>query len=83
MSISNLPIPFQMDRDGHNFHAFFQYMSYTRIQIARLSSHSLIRHCLSDMASDAKACFSTKAENHTVIRYLYLKGNTDRKYKPS
>ena len=26
------------------------------------------------MASDAKACFSSKVEYHAVIRYLYLKG---------
>ena len=26
------------------------------------------------MASDAKACFSSKAECRAVIRYLYLKG---------
>ena len=25
-SISNQPIPFPMDRDGHDFHALFQYM---------------------------------------------------------
>ena len=28
------------------------------------------------MASDAKACFSSKVEYHAVIRYLYLKGKT-------
>ena len=28
-SISNQPIPFSMDRDGHDFHALFQYMFYT------------------------------------------------------
>ena len=27
-SISNQPIPFPMDRDGHNFHALFQYVLY-------------------------------------------------------
>ena len=31
-SISNQPIPFAVDRDGHNFHALFQYMFYTRVQ---------------------------------------------------
>ena len=31
-SISNQPIPFQMDRDGHDFHALFQYMFYTWLQ---------------------------------------------------
>ena len=27
-----------------------------------------------NMASDAKACFSSKVEYRAVIRYLYLKG---------
>ena len=27
-SISNQPIPFPMDRDGHDFHALFQYMFF-------------------------------------------------------
>ena len=31
-SISNQPIPFPMDRDGHDFHALFQYMIYTWVQ---------------------------------------------------
>ena len=26
------PIPFPMDRDGHDFHALFQYMIYTWVQ---------------------------------------------------
>ena len=30
------------------------------------------------MASDAKACFSSKVEYHAVIRYLYLKGKTGK-----
>ena len=30
------------------------------------------------MASDAKACFSSKVEYRAVIRYLYLKGNTGK-----
>ena len=30
------------------------------------------------MASDAKACFSSKVENLAVIRYLYLKGETGK-----
>ena len=30
------------------------------------------------MASDAKACFSSKVEYRAVIRYLYLKGKTDK-----
>ena len=31
-SISNQPIPIPMDRDGHDFHALFQYMYYTWVQ---------------------------------------------------
>ena len=31
------------------------------------------------MASDVKACFSSKAEYRAVIRYLYLKGKTGKK----
>ena len=31
-SISNQPIPFPMDREGHDFHALFQYMFYTWVQ---------------------------------------------------
>ena len=30
------------------------------------------------MASDAKACFSSKIEYRAVIRYLYLKGKTGK-----
>ena len=33
---------------------------------------------MSNMASDAKACFSSKVEYHVVIRYLYLKGKTGK-----
>ena len=43
-SISNQTIPFPMDRDGHDCHGLFQYMFYTWIKIAHVSSHSLIRH---------------------------------------
>ena len=31
---------------------------------------------MSNMANDAKACFSYKVEYRAVIRYLYLKGKT-------
>ena len=31
-SISNQPIPFPMDQDGHDFHALFQYIVYTWVQ---------------------------------------------------
>ena len=30
------------------------------------------------MASDAKACFSSKVEHHSVVWYLYLKGKTGK-----
>ena len=33
---------------------------------------------MSNMASDAKACFSFKVEYRAVIRYLYLKGKTSK-----
>ena len=33
---------------------------------------------MSSMASDAKACFSSKVEYRAVIRYLYLKGETNK-----
>ena len=32
VSINNQPILFPMDRNGHDFHALFQYMFYTRVQ---------------------------------------------------
>ena len=32
VSINNQPIPFPMDRDGHDFHALLQYMFYTLVQ---------------------------------------------------
>ena len=69
-----------MDRDGHDFHALFQYMLYCirGYKIARLSSHSLIRYRMSNMASDAKAWFSSKIEYGAVIRYLYFKGKTGK-----
>ena len=34
------------------------------------------------MASDAKACFSSKVEHCAVIRYLYLKGKTGKEIHP-
>ena len=33
---------------------------------------------MSNMASDAKACFSSKVEYRVVIRYLYLKSKTGK-----
>ena len=32
VSINNQPIPFPMNRDGHDFHALFQYMFYIWVQ---------------------------------------------------
>ena len=47
-------------------------------KIAHVSSHSLIRYWTSNMASDAKACFSSKVEYCDAIWYLYLKGKTGK-----
>ena len=47
-------------------------------KIARLSSHSLIRYRMSNMASDAKAWFSSKVEYGAVIRSFYLKVKTGK-----
>ena len=47
-------------------------------KIAHISSHCLIRYWMSNIASDAKACFSSKVEYRAVIRYLYLKGKTGK-----
>ena len=33
---------------------------------------------MSNIAGDAKACFSSKVEYRAVIRYLYLKGKTGK-----
>ena len=33
---------------------------------------------MSNMTSDAKACFSSKVENRLIIRYLYLKGKAGK-----
>ena len=38
---------------------------------------------MSNMASNAKACFSSKDEYFAVIRYLYLKDKQARKYTVS
>ena len=37
-SISNQPIPFPMDRDGHDFQALFQYVLYmgTKLHMYRV-----------------------------------------------
>ena len=47
-------------------------------KIAHVLSHSLIRYWMSNMASDAKACFLSKVEYRAVIQYLYLKGKTGK-----
>ena len=57
-SISTQPIQFPTDRDSHDFHALLTCF-IRGYKIARLSSHSLIRYWMSNMASDAKACFSS------------------------
>ena len=62
-----------MDRDGHFFHALFQYLFYTWVQ-----SHAY-RVILSNMGSDARACFLSKAKYRAVIRHLYLKGKMGKK----
>ena len=77
VSINNQPIPFSIDRDGHDFHALFQYMFYTWVQsCTRIESFFNKILKMSNMASDAKVCFSTKVEYRVVIRYLYLKVKT-------
>ena len=68
-----------MDRDGHDFHALFQYMFYTWVQncthIESFFNKILnVKHGY----SDAKACYSSKVEYRAVIRYLYLKGKTGK-----
>ena len=79
MSINNQPIPFPMDQDGHDFHALFQYMFYTWVQnCTRIEPFFNKKLNVKHMASDAKACFSSKFEYRAVIRYLYLKGKTSK-----
>ena len=67
-----------MDRDNHDFHALFQYMFYTWVQ-KRTRIESFFNKILNvKHGCDAKACFSSKVEYRAVIRYLYLKGKTDK-----
>ena len=47
-------------------------------KIAHISSHSLIRYWMSNIASNAKAYFSSKVEYRAVIRYLYLECKTGK-----
>ena len=69
-------IPFPIDRDGHDFHALFQYMFYTWVQNCTLIELFFNKILNKNMASDAKACFSSKVEYRAVIQYLYLKDKT-------
>ena len=82
-SITNQPIPFPMDWDGHNFHALFQYMFYMWVQKCKLIESFFNKILNFKLASDAKAYFSSKVEYRAVIRYLYLKGKQARKYTAS
>ena len=47
-SISNQPIPFPMDRDGHDFHALFQYMymfyTWVAMDAVERNGYELIPH---------------------------------------
>ena len=36
---------------------------------------------MSNMASDANACFSSKVEHRAVIRYLFLQGKSGKEKK--
>ena len=65
-----------MDRDGHDFHALFQYMFYTWVQNCTRIESFFNKILNVKHANDAKACFSSKVEYCAVIRYLYLKGKT-------
>ena len=69
-SISNQPFPFPISQDGHDFHVLFQYMFYMWVQKCTLFK-LFFNNNLPNMASDANACFSSKVEYRTVIRYLY------------
>ena len=67
-----------MDRDGHDFHALFQYIIYTWVQNYTRIESFFNKILNSNMASDAKACFLSKVEYRAVIRYLYLKGKSGK-----
>ena len=77
-SISNQPIPYLVDRDGHDFRALLQYMFYTWLLNCTLVDSLLNKILNVKTASEAKACFSSKVEYRAVIRYLYLKGKTGK-----
>ena len=48
-SINNHPIPFSMDRAGHDFQALFEYMFYTWVQNLTLIESFFIRYLMSNM----------------------------------
>ena len=73
MSINNQPIPFLMDRDGHDFHALFQYMFSTWVQ-----NCTRIESFFNKILNVKHDCFSSKFEYRAVIRYLFLKGKTGK-----
>ena len=52
-------------------------MFYTWVQNCTLIE-SFFNKIMSNMASDAKVCFSSKVEYRAVIRYLYLKCKTGK-----
>ena len=54
VSINNQPVPFPMGRDGHVFMLCFNICFIHGYKIAHVSSHSLIRYWMSNMASNAK-----------------------------
>ena len=53
-------------------------MFYTWVQNCTLIDSFVNKILMSNMASGAKACFSSKVEYNVVIRYLYLKGKTGK-----
>ena len=61
-----------MDRGSHDFHALFQYMIYTWVQNYTRIESFFNKTLNVKMASDAKACFSSKVE------YRALKGKTGK-----
>ena len=67
-----------MDRDGHDFHASFQYMFYTWVQNCTRIELFFNKILNVKLGCDAKTCFSSKVEYCAVILYLYLKGKTGK-----
>ena len=70
-----------MDCLGHDLHALFQYMFYTWVHNCTFIESFFNEILNSNIASDAKACFSSKVEYRAVIRYLYLKGKTGKEIR--